>query len=419
LKTSTSIKRLDAIYRSPIYSHLTATITGLSTIRSLNAEELLIEEFDRHQDVHSQAYYLFIAGARAFGFYLDGTSCLFLALITLSFFVLPSSGGSVGLAITQVIGMTGMVQWGMRQSAELENTMTSVERVNEYCYIDPEPPLESSDENKPETSWPEKGNIIFEKLSMKYAPLSSANYVLKNLSFKIQSKEKVGIVGRTGAGKSSLINALFRLSYNEGAIIIDNKDIGQLGLHDLRTKISIIPQEPVLFSGTLRYNLDPFDDYTDDKLWLALDEVKLKDLIQNLPGALQANITEGGTNFSVGQRQLVCLARAILRENTILVLDEATANVDLQTDALIQETIRTKFNHCTVLTIAHRLNTVIDSDKILVMDKGRCIEFGTPYQLLNGDNNSSIFLGMVKQTGITNFSQLMSLATEKHNQSPQ
>lgn len=225
---------------------------------------------------------------------------------------------------------------------------------------------------------------------------------------------QIGIVGRTGAGKSSIINALFRLSYNEGSIIIDQRDTQSMGLHDLRSKISIIPQEPVLFSGSMRYNLDPFDEYSDDKLWAALDEVKLKDNISELPAGLQSRISEGGSNFSVGQRQLVCLARAILRENRILVMDEATANVDPQTDSLIQNTIRTKFSNCTILTIAHRLHTVMDCDKVMVMDAGHLVEYASPYELLNDLAGSKIFYGMAKQTGRATFDGLYRMASEAH-----
>ncbi|KXJ83541.1 hypothetical protein RP20_CCG005047 [Aedes albopictus] len=185
-----------------------------------------------------------------------------------------------------------------------------------------------------------------------------------------------------------------------------------MGLHDLRGKLSIIPQEPVLFSGSLRYNLDPFDEYPDEKLWRALKEVKLEEAVNELPSGLSSKINEGGSNFSVGQRQLVCLARAILRENKILVMDEATANVDPQTDKLIQQTIREKFDECTVLTIAHRLNTVMDSDKVLVMDAGRCVEFGTPYELLTAEDGPRIFYGMVKQTGKSTFDHLLKIAKE-------
>lgn len=301
----------------------------------------------------------------------------------------------MGLAITQSIGLTGMFQWGMRQSTELENQMTSVERVLEYTNIEHERALISPPDKRPPKAWPEYGNVEFKNLYLKYNPMEPP--VLRNLNFHITPKEKVGIVGRTGAGKSSLISALFQLTATDGAILIDGRDTKEIGLHELRSKISIIPQEPVLFSGTLRTNLDPFDEYNDDQLWKAIEDVELKEVVEDLTAGLNSKMSEGGSNFSVGQRQLVCLARAIVRNNKILVLDEATANVDPQTDALIQSAIRKKFADCTVLTIAHRLHTVMDSDKVLVMDAGTMVEFNHPHVLLQ--NKEGFLYGMVEKTG--------------------
>ncbi|CAH0698992.1 unnamed protein product [Spodoptera exigua] len=397
LSSSRSIKRLEGVTRSPVFSHLNASLQGITTIRAFGAQEALIREFDNHQDLHSSAWYLFIASSRAFGFWLDLVCVIYIAMVTLSFLVFgqSESGGNVGLAITQAMGLTGMFQWGMRQSTELENQMTSVERIQEYSNIESEPPLQSEPEKKPPPSWPEAGRIEFKHVFLYYVPSEPA--VLNDLSFVVQPKEKVGIVGRTGAGKSSLINALFRLATIEGEIIIDGRETSQLGLHELRSQLSIIPQEPVLFSGTMRHNLDPFDEYPDQVLWRALEEVELKEAVTELPAGLSSRMSEGGGNFSVGQRQLVCLARAIVRRNRLLVLDEATANVDPQTDALIQTTIRSKFAECTVLTIAHRLHTVMDSDKVLVMDAGRMVEYDHPHMLLQ--NPDGILRGMVDQTG--------------------
>ena len=396
LATSRSVKRLEGITRSPVFGHLNATLQGLATIRSFDAGEVLVSEFDHHQDLHSSAWYIFIASSRAFGFWLDIFCLIYIALVTLSFLVLGDSddpegtpGGNVGLAITQSIGLTGMFQWGMRQSAELENQMTSVERVLEYSNVESEPPLESTPDKKPRDTWPEEGRVEFKNVYMRYSPLDPP--VLKNLNFVVLPHEKVGIVGRTGAGKSSLISALFRLSDLEGEIEIDGVKTSEIGLHDLREKISIIPQEPFLFSGTLRSNLDPFDSYEDARLWEALEEVELKEM------GLDAHINEGGSNLSVGQRQLVCLARAIIRNNPILVLDEATANVDPRTDGLIQKTIRRKFENRTVLTIAHRLNTVMDSDRILVMDAGSVVVtiYLCIYLFINEKNSSTRFFDSI------------------------
>ncbi|XP_008214580.1 probable multidrug resistance-associated protein lethal(2)03659 isoform X1 [Nasonia vitripennis] len=408
IATGRSVKRLEGVTRSPVFGHLSASLQGLATIRAFDADETLINEFDQHQDLHSSAWFIFIATSRAFGFYLDVFCLLYIAVVTMSFFILgdeKADGGSVGLAITQSIGLTGMFQWGMRQSAELENQMTSVERMLEYSNLPSEPPLESIPEKKPKPDWPSEGKIEFKSVFLRYSPLDPP--VLKNLNFVIQPKEKIGIVGRTGAGKSSLIQSLFRLADVQGRIEIDEIETSEIGLHDLRGKISIIPQEPFLFSGTLRKNLDPFDSYEDSVLWQALEEVELKEM------GLTAHINEGGSNMSVGQRQLVCLARAIVKNNPILVLDEATANVDPRTDELIQKTIRTKFEKCTVLTIAHRLNTVMDSDRILVMDAGTAVEFEHPYILLQKE--SGYLRSMVNETGKNMAEALMTVAENAYN----
>ena len=306
--------------------------------------------------------------------------------------------------------LTGIAQWGVKTSAELESHMTSVERIIEYSRIEPEAQLESEPNKKPSVNWPSNGQIIFKEVSLQYKEMPKP--VLKQLNCYINGGEKIGIVGRTGAGKSSILAALFRMTEPQGTILIDQIDIKSLGLHDLRKKISIIPQDPVVFTGSVRKNIDPFNEQTNETLWNVLEEVKLKEAVLQLPGQLNGELSEGGGNFSVGQRQLICLARAILRENKILVLDEATANVDHETDALIQRKIREKFTNCTVLTIAHRLNTIIDSDKVMVLDAGQIVEFDQPYLLV--EYPDGLFKKLVNQTGKQMEMKLHSLAKEAY-----
>ncbi|XP_076004916.1 ATP-binding cassette sub-family C member 4-like isoform X3 [Genypterus blacodes] len=395
LQTSRDIKRLEATTRSPVFSHLSSTLQGLWTIRAFRAEERFQKTFDAHQDLHSESWFLFLTTSRWFALRLDGMCSVFVTVTTFGCLLLRDQldAGSVGLALTYAITLMGMFQWGVRQSAEVENMMTSVERVMEYTELESEAPWETN--KRPPPDWPSQGLVTFDQVSFSYSP--DGPLVLQNLKAMFRPKEKVGIVGRTGAGKSSLVSALFRLAEPQGKIYIDGVLTSEIGLHDLRQKMSIIPQDPVLFTGTMRKNLDPFNQHTDEDLWNALQEVQLKSVVEELPGKLHTVLAESGSNFSVGQRQLVCLARAVLRKNRILVIDEATANVDPRTDELIQQTIREKFRECTVLTIAHRLNTIIDSDRILVLDAGSIHAYDEPYTLLQ--DQAGIFYKMVQQTG--------------------
>ncbi|KAF5273608.1 hypothetical protein FQR65_LT04607 [Abscondita terminalis] len=393
LSSSINIKRLEGTTKSPVFGHLHGTLQGLTTIRGFGVQEILKTEFDDKQDLHSTANFLFVSINRALSCWMDFISFIYLTIITLVLVFISGEtyGGNVGLAITQAMQLLVQFQWGVRQLTDMENYMTSVERVLDYNLIEHERPL-TNKKMKPDSSWPSSGTITFENVYLSYAPDA---VVLKNLNFTICSEEKIGIVGRTGAGKSSIISAIFQLFDIQGKIIIDDVNIQEIGLHDLRKKISIIPQNPVIFAGSIRRNLDPFDECSDELLWKALEEVNMKDAVEALDSGLQMEISEGGLNLSVGQRQLICLARAIIRNNKILILDEATANVDPQTDAVIQETIRTKFSKCTVLTVAHRLHTIIDSDKILVLDAGEVVEFDRPDVLL--ENKDGVFYKMVQQ----------------------
>lgn len=354
---------------------------------------------------------MFLTTTRAFAFWLDIICFLYIAVITYAFLQMDAStipGGNVGLAITQIIGLINTTQWGIRQSSELENQMVSVERVLEYAELPSEEQSGYEVKTKAPQNWPSKGEIKFENLSLFYN--DETKPAIQELNFSIKSREKIGIVGRTGSGKSSIIQALFRMTRIEGRIKIDGVDTQSLSLAELRKQISIIPQDPILFSGSLRSNLDPFEENKDEAIWNVLEQVELKETVSSLAGGLEAKISDGGSNFSLGQRQLICLGRALLRKNKILVLDEATASVDYETDSLIQKTITKEFAGCTVLTIAHRLHTVIHADRILVMDAGRNVEFDHPFNLLNDENGY-----LTKLVNETSSSRLTEIAKENFN----
>lgn len=414
MKSSREIKRIEGISRSPLFGHFSTTLLGLDTIRAYEVEETFTEQLNGYQDAHSRAWFNYLAGQTWLNFRLEMLTVLFLAFVAFVSAALKGtadlSAGVVGLTLTYSIMLTSVFQPFIEESAELENLMTSVERIVEYIDLEAEAPAET--DTKPKDDWPSRGQIDFDNMSFKYH--RSLPDVLHHITCTIKPSEKIGVVGRTGAGKSSLISTLFRLSEPRGKIEIDGVNIQELGLKDLRSKLSIIPQEPVLFSGPMRRNLDPFGEHQDTELWNVLEEVQLKKAVEELPNKLDEELAESGSNFSVGQRQLVCLARAILRHSRILVIDEATANVDQRTDSLIQATIREKFKHCTVLTIAHRLNTIIDSDKVLVLDAGRLKEFEAPYILLK--NPRGMFFQLVEQTGPVEARRLYEIARDKYHQ---
>lgn len=328
ITSARSIKRLEGICRSPVFSHLANSLYGLSTVRAFQVQPTFEKKFDEYQDCHTAAWFLFIAATRWFGIVLDWLCVIYLVCVTVAMSLThdDKTPSEVGLTISYAITLSGMFQWGVRQSAELESQMTSVERVDEYSHIESENNLELPEDRKPPKDWPSKAAISLNDVSLAY--VEGATPVLKNLTFEVKPSEKIGIVGRTGAGKSSMISTLFRMLPPTGTIKIDGLDTSTISLTELRNKLSIIPQEPIIFAGPVRRNIDPFNQHTDKRLWEVLEEVQLKNVVMELAGGLDSAIAEGGSNLSVGQRQLFCLARAILKGNRILVLDEATANVD-------------------------------------------------------------------------------------------
>lgn len=430
IQTARDLQRLDSLARSPVYSHVSTSMTGLVTLRSFSLQNRMEVTFNEILIDSISGRFHVMCASRFVGLYLDLVAVVYITLVTTAIVIMGSasnfSPADAGLILSSSLQLVGFFQFAIRTSAEFETQMISTERVLEYAEIESESQLQLPDVDSKHQNWPQKGDVVFDKVNMSYS--DNTPLVLKDVSFAINAKEKIGIVGRTGAGKSSLITVLFRLNeINQdksgkklGAILIDGLDVSILGLHHLRSRISIIPQDPILFSGTIRSNLDPFDVYSDQDIWNVLELSNLKASVIAMEGQLQAPVTEGGSNLSAGQKQLLCLARALLKRNKILVCDEATANVDKATDEIIQYTIKNKFEDCTVLTIAHRLNTIIDMDRVLVLDAGQVVEYGPPYELLT-QKDSGHFAQMVQQTGPEHRDRLLALAEKaykrKHNQS--
>ncbi|XP_053206592.1 ATP-binding cassette sub-family C member 3-like [Panonychus citri] len=398
VSSSRQLKRLESVTRSPIYSHFGETLNGVSTIRAFNVSERFIRESADKVDHNISCLFPSIVANRWLSIRLE--FCGSLMILSTAVFAVLSRGsldpGAVGLAVSYALSITGSLNWLIRMASDLETNIVAVERVMEYCKLKGEADWYQGKVMPPE-DWPSKGSIKFDKYETRYR--EGTELILKGITGEIKGLEKIGIVGRTGAGKSTVTLSLFRLIEGSGgSISIDGLNISELPLHPLRSRLAIIPQDPVLFGGTLRFNLDPFDCYSDNDIWDALSHAHLKQFVNNTGQGLNYQIAEEGKNLSVGQRQLLCLARALLKKPKILFLDEATAAIDLETDSLIQKTIRTQFKNCTILTIAHRLNTILDSDRVMVLDRGQIAEFDEPKVLL--ENEKSIFYSLAKEANL-------------------
>ncbi|XP_022652533.1 multidrug resistance-associated protein 1-like isoform X2 [Varroa destructor] len=388
-------QRLQSTTRSPVLNNFSETLNGVSSIRAYRVEQHFIKKCQIRVDLNQNCYFHSMAIGRWAAIRIDWLSaivgCLTCGLIVYYRAVL--NAGVAGLILSYALSVCDAVSWMIRIATDVESAVVAAERIDEYSNIESEAPWTREGGPVLDGNWPHKGEVTFVRYSTRYR--EGMDLVLKDINLKIRCGEKVGVVGRTGAGKSSLTLALFRIiEPASGRIIIDEVDTSKLGLHDLRSRITMIPQDPILFRGTIRFNLDPQGLYTDQQLYAALERAHLKKT------GLQLNyaVTQGGTNLALGMRQLVCLARALLRKSKIILLDEATAAVDMETDAYIQETIRRDFASSTIITIAHRLNTVFDYDTIVVLSEGRVVEKGSP-RLLLADRNSH-FHSMAEDAGL-------------------
>ncbi|KAI8379596.1 P-loop containing nucleoside triphosphate hydrolase protein [Radiomyces spectabilis] len=421
VSTSRELKRMDSVSRSPLFSHFTETIVGVATIRAFGATRQFLQEMLKRVDTNARPfYYVWVINRwvslryALMGATINSVTGL---IILLSLSRLNTS--LAGFILSFVLQYTDQMFWAIRRYTSLEMSFNAVERVVEFMEMEQEAPAIT--DVRPPAAWPAEGSIEVQDLEVRYA--ADLDPVLRGLSFSINPREKIGVVGRTGSGKSTLALSFFRfVEATKGRILIDNIDIKHLGTEDLRANLTIIPQDPTLFSGTLRSNMDPFDQFTDEDIFMALrrvhllptgnavDEVELSGVNSNVFKDLDTPVSEGGKNFSQGQRQLLCLARALLKRTRIVLMDEATASVDFDTDKAIQKTIATEFADCTILCIAHRLHTVIEYDRILVLDQGKIVEFASPLELIK--NVESVFFRMCKNSG--EFDSLLALAKAKH-----
>lgn len=399
IASARELARLTSIQKSPIINHYEESISGAATIRGFHQEKRFMESNLDLLDSFARAYFHKCAAREWLVLRMEFLSLLVYTICLVFVVSIPQgliSPSLAGVAITYGSGLSSALARLVWNVCQLETTVVSMERILQYCKLLSEPPL-VIDNVRPARDWPSQGTVEINRLQVRYNAHSPL--VLHGVSCTFNGGERVGIVGRTGSGKSTLIQALFRaVEPVGGSIVIDDLDISTIGLHDLRSSLSIIPQDPTLFEGNMRINLDPLGKYSDAEIWEALDKCQLGNIIRAKEQKLETSVSENGENWSVGQRQLVCLGRALLKQTRILVLDEATASVDSATDGLIQQTLRSEFSACTVITIAHRIPTIIDSDKVLVLDNGRVMEHDSPTALLL--DQSSFFSKLVSEYSI-------------------
>ncbi|KAI3670532.1 hypothetical protein L1987_87870 [Smallanthus sonchifolius] len=385
--TARELMRINGTTKAPVMNYASETSLGVATIRAFKMQDRFFKEYLKLVD--RDASTSIFSNATLEWLILRTEAFSNLTLITAGFLLVYTpkgsvSSGLVGLSLSYALSLSGTQVFFTRWYCSLANYIISVERIKQFLHIPPEKPA-IVENNRPPSPWPSKGKIKFEDLKLRYRP--NTPLVLKGITCTFKEGTRVGIVGRTGSGKTTLITALFRLvEPDSGRILIDGLNICPIGLKDLRMKLSVIPQEPTLFRGSIRTNLDPLGLHSDDEIWKALEKCQLKNIISRLPNLLDSSVSDEGENWSAGQRQLFCLGRVLLRRNKILVLDEATASIDSATDVILQRIIREEFSSCTVITVAHRVPTVIDSDKVMVLSFGEMVEYDEPSKLMEADS---------------------------------
>ncbi|KAH7682394.1 Xenobiotic-transporting ATPase protein [Dioscorea alata] len=388
LASSREIMRIDGRTKSLVANHLAESLSGAMTIRAFNEEDRFFAKSLELIDKHASPFFLNFTSCEWLILRLEMMSAAVLSSSALIMTSLPPgalSPGFVGMALSYGISMNTSLIFSVQYQCTLANCIMSVERLNQYMHISSESP-EVIHENQPAPNWPSVGRVELHELKIRYRP--DTPFVLQGITCTFEGGHKIGIVGRTGSGKTTLLSALFRLVEPAGGkIIIDGINISSIGLHDLRSLLGIIPQDPTLFKGSVKYNLDPLGQHTDTEIWEVLDKCQLREAVQGKEKGLDSLVVEDGSNWSMGQRQLFCLGRALLRRSKILVLDEATALIDNATDAILQKIIRTEFEHSTVITIAHRIPTVMDCTMVLSIRDGKLAEYDEPMNLLKTEGS--------------------------------